>query len=345
MYQNTEKNVKCQLVWLFGTCFLIWLMIMLGGATRLTNAGLSIVEWKPVTGILFPFSDAAWQVEFAKYKQFPEYKLVNFDMTLSEFKFIYLMEYAHRLLGRLIGLAFFLPLIYFWVRGRLSPFVKKFSLAILLVGVGQGFMGWYMVKSGLIKDPAVSHFRLAAHLLLAMLLYCMIFWAGLKTWRPEPKTRQKQLASVIGLLHLGSLLLVMIIFYGALVAGLKAGLIYNTFPLMEGYFLPSEWNFMQPVYLNFFENATTVQWMHRILAILAVFFFTVAMVMLRKKSVSDSLKQAGALLIAAVFLQALLGIMTLLHHVPVLLGTLHQGTAVVVLTFVLYVKFAIYREA
>ncbi|WP_075553224.1 COX15/CtaA family protein [Candidatus Paracaedibacter symbiosus] len=345
MNQHTEMNTKQQLIWLFGTCFLIWLMIMLGGATRLTHSGLSIVEWKPVTGILPPLSEGAWQDEFTKYQQFPEYKLVNSDMALSEFKFIFFMEYAHRLLGRLIGLVFFIPLIYFWGRGRLSPFVKKMSLAAMVIGAGQGFMGWYMVKSGLVKDPAVSHYRLATHLLLAMVLYAMLFWTGLKVWHQRPKTRQPQLAAVTGILHLGSLFLILTIFYGALVAGLKAGLIYNTFPLMEGSFIPSEWNFLQPIYLNFFENAAMVQWIHRYLAILTFVFLAAGMALLMRKEVSESLRYTAALVIAGVFLQALLGIMTLLHQVPVLLGTLHQGTAVVVLTLVLYVKFAIYRES
>lgn len=344
MSQQFKINTKHQLIWLFGTCFLIWLMIMLGGATRLTHSGLSIVEWKPVTGILPPLSQAAWQDEFAKYQQFPEYKLVNSDMTLSEFKFIFFMEYAHRLLGRLIGLFFFVPLIYFWARGQLSPFVKKMSVIALIIGAGQGAMGWYMVKSGLIKDPAVSHYRLAAHLLLAMLLYAMLFWTALKILYPVPKNRQRRLAGAMGVLHLGGLLLVITILYGAFVAGLKAGLIYNTYPLMEGSFIPSEWNFLQPVYLNFLENATTVQWVHRTIAVLTFATLSTAMVLLIRLDVSESLRRAASLTIGGLFLQVTLGIVTLLHQVPVLLGTLHQGTAVVVLTLVLYVNFAVYRE-
>lgn len=344
MNKQFKLNVKYQLIWLFGTCFLIWLMIMLGGATRLTHSGLSIVEWKPVTGILPPLSDSAWQDEFAKYQQFPEYKLVNSGMTISEFKFIFFMEYAHRLLGRLIGLFFFVPLVYFWVRGQLSPLVKKMSVAAMVIGAGQGVMGWYMVKSGLVKDPAVSHYRLAAHLLLAMLLYAMLFWTALKELYPLPKIRQKRLAGAAGMLHLGSFFLLLTIVYGAFVAGLKAGLIYNTYPLMEGSFIPSEWNFLQPLYLNFLENAATVQWMHRTIAILTFATISISMVWLMRLGVSESLKQSAILALGGVFLQVCLGIMTLLHQVPVFLGTLHQGTAVIVLTLVLYVKFALYRE-
>lgn len=158
-------------IWLFTTCFLIWLMIMLGGATRLTHSGLSIVEWKPIVGIIPPLSELSWTLEFEKYKQFPEYKLINFDMTLSEFKFIYFMEYTHRLLGRLIGLFFFLPLTFFWIRGQFSPTIKKTMTLAIIFGLAQGAMGWYMVKSGLVKNPAVSAYRLTAHLLLALFLF------------------------------------------------------------------------------------------------------------------------------------------------------------------------------
>ncbi len=335
---------KSQLIWLFGTCFLIWLMIMLGGATRLTHSGLSIVEWKPVAGILPPLSKADWHQEFTKYQQFPEYKLVNSQMTLSEFKFIFFMEYAHRLVGRLIGLFFFLPLIYFWVRKQLSPFVKKMSILSLIIGAGQGFMGWYMVKSGLVKDPSVSHYRLAAHLLLAIVLYALIFWTALKVMCPTPGKLLPHLKKIAGILHLGSLFLLLTIFYGVLVAGLKAGLIYNTYPLMGGQFIPTEWNFLQPLYLNFLENAATVQWVHRTLAILTLVTISWSMLLLTRQHVSTSLKQTALRVIGGVLLQVVLGIVTLLSQVPVLLGTLHQGTAVVVLTLVLYVKFAMRQE-
>lgn len=174
------QSSKPIVIWLFTTCFLIWLMIMLGGATRLTHSGLSIVEWKPIVGIIPPLSELSWTLEFEKYKQFPEYKLINFDMTLSEFKFIYFMEYTHRLLGRLIGLFFFLPLAFFWIRGQFSPSTKKTLTLAIILGLAQGAMGWYMVKSGLVKNPAVSAYRLTAHLLLALFLFGILFWSALK---------------------------------------------------------------------------------------------------------------------------------------------------------------------
>ena len=335
---------KSQLIWLLGTCFLIWLMTMLGGATRLTHSGLSIVEWKPVTGIFPPLSEADWHQEFTKYQQFPEYKLVNSQMTLSEFKSIFFMEYAHRLLGRFIGLFFFVPLVFFWVQKQLSPLVKKMSILSLIIGAGQGFMGWYMVKSGLIKDPSVSHYRLAAHLLLAMVLYALIFWTALKVICPAPGKLLPHLKKVSSILHLGALFLLLTIMYGAFVAGLKAGLIYNTYPLMGEQFIPAEWNFLQPLYLNFFENAATVQWTHRTLAILTLATISWSMLILIRQRVSDPLKQTALIVIGGVVLQVVLGIMTLLHQVPVVLGTLHQGTAVVVLTLVIYVTFAMRQE-
>lgn len=344
MSQGYQRDKRAQLIWLFSTCFLIWLMIMLGGATRLTHSGLSIVEWKPVTGILPPLTQAAWMEEFAKYQQFPEYNLVNSDMTLSGFKFIFFMEYAHRLLGRLIGLFFFAPLIVFWLRGTLPPFLKKVSLITFVLGIAQGFMGWYMVKSGLVKDPSVSHYRLAAHLLLAILLYGILFYTGLKLLHPTPRKKQRSLSGVAGLLHLGSTLLIITIIYGAFVAGLKAGHIYNTYPLMGGQFIPSEWNFLQPLYMNFLENAATVQWAHRTMALLTLITLLSSMVWLIRLSVSDSLKRTAFLVISGVLVQFCLGVLTLLHQVPVFLGTLHQGTAVIVLTLVLAVKFYLYRE-
>lgn len=319
-------------------------MIMLGGATRLTHSGLSIVEWKPITGILPPLSEDAWMEEFSKYKQFPEYNLVNSDMSLSGFKFIFFMEYAHRLLGRLIGLFFFLPLIYFWMRGTLPSFVKKMSLLTSLLGMGQGFMGWYMVKSGLVKDPSVSHYRLASHLILAIALYGILFYTGLKILNPRPRIKQKVLAGVGGVLHLGSALLLITVIYGAFVAGLKAGQIYNTYPLMGGSFIPFEWNFLSPVYSNFLENAATVQWGHRTLALLTLLTLISAMLWLINLKVSESLKQAALLVIGGVCLQFSLGILTLIYQVPVLLGTLHQGVAVIMVTLVLYVNFCLYRE-
>jgi heme a synthase len=331
LMSQQEQDKKWITFWLIATCFLIWIMIMLGGATRLTHAGLSIVEWKPITGIIPPFNDTQWQEEFGKYQQFPEYQQVNQGMSLIEFKFIFWMEYTHRLLGRLIGLVFFVPLLWFWRRGVLTPYLKKASVLAALLGVGQGVMGWYMVKSGLVKNPAVSHYRLTAHLLLAMAIYAVLFWSILKVNYGPGNGR----SSLAGIAHGCCIMVVLTIAYGGFVAGLKAGLIYNTYPLMGGQWIPSEWNFLEPIHLNFFENAATVQWMHRTFAVatLGVLLYGAYKAYLQQ---FWSFKVAAVAMGAAIFFQVVLGIMTLLAQVPVSLGTLHQGTAVGVLSSVLY---------
>lgn len=345
--QKSAPDSRNIVIWLLSTCFLIWLMIMLGGATRLTHAGLSIVEWKPIVGAIPPLSETAWLVEFDKYKLFPEYKLINFDMTLAEFKFIYYMEYAHRLLGRLIGLFFFIPLAYFWVRGRLSLLIKKTMSVAIILGLAQGAMGWYMVKSGLVKNPAVSAYRLTAHLLLALFLFGILFWSALKVHYnskaplvapPHPLPKKSHI-----LTHISATFILLTITYGGFVAGLKAGLIYNTYPLMGGQFLPSEWNFMSPLLINFTENAATVQWVHRTLAIITLILVTYSMAILIKRTELKTLRKAALLTISAICIQVVLGISTLLMQVPVSLGTLHQGMGVIVFMMILYVMFLMGR--
>ncbi len=353
---STQNHPKTSLfIWLMGTCFLIWLMIMLGGATRLTRSGLSIVEWKPLVGIIPPLTEMAWLAEFDKYKQFPEYQLVNFGMTLSEFKFIFFMEYAHRLLGRLIGLFFGLPLVYFWVRGYLTRSLKKRMILVLLLGLAQGFMGWYMVKSGLTKDPSVSHYRLTGHLFLALILLGVLFWTALDYWKAERNQIDRDNISPISLspirkstlilVHLSALLMALTILYGGFVAGLKAGKIYNTYPLMGGQFLPSEWNFMSPLMMNFLENPATVQWVHRTLAILTLCFILGAMGrLLGERGIRSSTRKGAFLMMILISGQVALGIATLLFEVPVSLGTLHQGMGVLVLTTMLYVMFCLGQD-
>lgn len=326
--------------WLFSTCFLIWLMIMVGGATRLTHAGLSIVEWKPITGIIPPLNQTQWLEEFEKYKQFPEYKLVNKGMSLSSFQFIYFMEYAHRLLGRLMGLWFIIPFVFFWMRNHLSPKLKQRSLIALFLGLSQGIMGWYMVKSGLVKDPSVSHYRLTAHLVLAIALYGLLFWTALEILVPQLKNSLKPELPLIRRLSLISCLAVSFtILYGGLVAGLKAGLIYNTFPLMEGQFIPDEWAFYHPLWLNFLENAALVQWMHRWFAMSTVTLVLFTAWKTWCLSPNERTRKIALFFASAALVQAVLGVLTLLFQVPVSLGTLHQGTAVLVLSLGLHLYY------
>lgn len=332
-----KNQYRFILFWLFGTCFLIWGMIMLGGATRLTHSGLSIVEWKPISGIIPPLTEQAWVAEFAKYQTFPEYQQVNYGMNLSEFKFIFWMEFAHRLLGRFMGLFFLLPMLVLWGRGLLSASLKRVSLVALSLGAMQGAMGWYMVKSGLVKDPAVSHYRLTAHLLLAVFLLLILFWAGLKQAQPRQQTDAPRNLRLT--LHVAATFVLLTIIYGGFVAGLKAGHIYNTYPLMGGQFLPSEWAFHQPLYLNFIENAATVQWVHRTIAVITLSVVILVAFMIRGAHVAVHTKRAAAVMIGVTLLQVGLGILTLLHHVPVSLGTVHQGTAMMVMVMVIYLMY------
>lgn len=303
--------------WLWGLFLLILAMIMLGGATRLTHSGLSIVEWKPISGIIPPLTLNDWILEFDNYKKTPEYLLVNNGMSLNEFKSIFWMEYAHRLLGRFIGLYVLFPTIIFWAREKLTPYLKITCVLLLLLIGFQGFLGWYMVKSGLVQDAAVSPFRLSIHLLMAFALIALTLNTiyRLKAIPHDLIENRPSLWSLINLI-----LVIITIFYGALVAGHKAGLIYNTFPLMEGQWLPSEWNHLKPLWRNFFENHATVQFIHRQLASLV---FLSGCVGIWKQKITPWYG-------LAILGQVLLGIVTLLHSVPIVLGTLHQGWAVIV---------------
>lgn len=328
------------IIWLLSTCFLIWLMIILGGATRLTHSGLSIVEWKPLTGIIPPLNQTQWVEEFKKYQQFPEYNLVNKGMSLSSFQFIYFMEYAHRLLGRLMGLWFLIPLLYFWSKNRLSPLLKRRAFFALGLGMFQGFMGWYMVKSGLVKDPTVSHYRLTIHLALAMGLYGLLFWTALEIMLAPKKEGMKPEPRIIGILSfLCCLALSKTILYGGFVAGLKAGLIYNTFPLMGGQFIPDEWVFYQPLWLNFLENAALVQWLHRWIAISTIVFILFTSWKTIILSPNRLTRRTSFAFACVAILQGSLGILTLIYGVPVSLGTLHQGIAILLLTLGLSLYF------
>ena len=312
------NHQKKMFYWYVATFILIWMMVMLGGATRLTHSGLSIVEWKPIVGIIPPLSEQDWLIEFQKYQQSPEYIKINNGMLLSDFKFIFWMEFLHRLLGRLIGLVFFIPLIFFWK--NLDASKKKKSLFILLVGSLQGAMGWYMVKSGLVNEPHVSPFRLTAHLALALAImgFLMIMVKDILQL-PNIKTSKKTL------LNTTVFFITLTILYGGLVAGFKAGLIYNTYPLMEGQIIPDEFFHYQPLWINFFTNHASIQWIHRTLALLT--FLHVYMFFVKSPSFYSRI------LMILTFCQFLLGILTLLYQVPVALGTIHQGMGALVFSW------------
>jgi len=313
--------------WLLVCCTLVFVMVVVGGVTRLTHSGLSIVEWQPIMGTLPPLNEAAWQLAFEKYQQTPEFRLVNPNMVLDGFKGIFWWEYLHRLLGRLIGLAFLLPLLWFILRKKVDRRLAWRLGGIFLLGGLQGAMGWYMVKSGLVDNPRVSQLRLAAHLGLAFLIFAAMFWQALDLlWprRPQPVAALQihwRRASAL------SVLLFVMVLSGALVAGTRAGRVYNTFPLMDGHVVPPEIFSLDPWYANFFNNLATVQFDHRLLAwALAILVPLFAWRALRAPLAAPA-RLCVQLLLVALVVQITLGISTLLLAVPVALGAAHQGGA------------------
>lgn len=327
----TDRRVIA--LWLFVIAALVFVMVAVGGITRLTDSGLSIVEWKPVTGILPPMSEAAWTAEFEKYKAFPEYQKINRGMELEGFKSIYWPEYWHRVLGRLIGFAFAVPFAVFFLTGRIERALVPRLLLLFVLGGAQGALGWFMVKSGLVDRPDVSQYRLTAHLGLAVLLYWLILKAALQLWRPaSPVPAPRGLAQAgLGLVYLQILL-------GGLVAGLDAGMIYNTWPLMDGSVVPTHLIFSEtPLWLNFFENVATVQFQHR----LGAYIVTLVLLLLWWRSRTTALAGTAHLVLAALALQMVLGVTTLLHVVPLPLAALHQlGALLLLSTLIVYTNRA-----
>jgi cytochrome c oxidase assembly protein subunit 15 len=305
---------------------LILAMVLVGGATRLTESGLSIVEWKPLTGTVPPLSESAWQAEFEKYRTIPQYQQVNRGMTLDEFKLIYWWEWAHRLLGRLIAAAFLLPFLWFLWRGAVEPALRGWLWAIFGLGALQGAVGWWMVASGLAERVNVSPYRLAFHLTLACTIFALIVWT-IQRLRPQPlASAPMQLrASAVVLLTL----VLCQIYWGALVAGLRAGLLYNTWPLIDGHVVPAAASlfFKEPWWHNLFENPLTVQFTHRMIA----YVLWVAALAHAIDSVRAGRAGLSIVLAIAVTIQAALGIETLLYQVPILLAIAHQGMAIIVL--------------
>ena len=322
-------------VWLYCMCALIFAMTLVGGATRLTDSGLSITEWQPILGIIPPLSDAAWQEALEKYRQIPQYQIINKGMSLSEFKFIYWWEWGHRFLGRIIGFAFLIPFIYFWVRGYLTrPMVPKLVIMFVLGGL-QGALGWYMVMSGLVERTDVSQYRLAAHLCAAVVIFGYIFWVALRMGQEQ--TRQIPASSGLKISAIALTVAVFIqIGLGAFVAGLDAGQGYNTWPLMDGAVVPAGLGAMSPWYLNLFENALTVQFNHRVAAyIVLIWAFAHAGIAIARSEPGAIAVSAG-LLAVTTLVQVIIGIATLLAHVPLSLALLHQGAAIVLFAVLLW---------
>lgn len=317
-------------IWLLACCALVFAMVVVGGITRLTHSGLSIVEWQPIVGTLPPLDDEAWHETFRKYQQTPEFRQVNPDMELAGFKRIFWWEYAHRLLGRLIGAVFLLPLLWFAARGRIARHLGWKLAAIFALGGLQGAMGWYMVQSGLVDDPRVSQYRLAAHLGIALLIYAAMLWIALGLLFPR-RTEAAPRGLRRFAFALASLVFAMAL-SGGLVAGIHAGLAYNTFPLMNGYLVPPGMFVIEPWYLNFFANMATVQFDHRLIAWLLALLVPWFWLRVRRARASPRARIAASMLLAALTLQIALGIATLLLAVPVPLAAAHQAGALLVFT-------------
>lgn len=317
--------------WLIVVAAMILLMIVIGALTRLTESGLSMVEWRPVTGWLPPLSDAAWSAELEKYLSSPQGRLINRGFNVAEFRQIFWLEYSHRLWGRLIGVVFALPLAWFWIRGQLSPYLKPRLLALLVLGGLQGALGWAMVASGLVDRPSVSHYRLAAHLLLAVALYAYTVWLVLEL---GPQTARRDDAGNDSGAARAATVLIAVLFvvltWGALMAGLRAGTSHNTFPTMSGYWIPPGLFELSPWWLNPFENGTTIQFIHRWLAKLLVLGVLVLAWRVRRP---ETLAAA-----AMALLQLSLGIATILSGINIGLATAHQAGAVILLTTLIVVR-------
>lgn len=337
----TSSSRKAISFWLLFTALCVFGIIVLGGLTRLTESGLSIVHWKPVAGTLPPMTVEAWQAEFDAYRTSPQYEKVNFGMTLEEFKGIFWLEYLHRLAGRAIGFIFLLPFLWFAVRRQLTKPLTFKLLGLFVLGGMQGVIGWYMVKSGLIDVPSVSPYRLALHLGTAFILMGGLIWVALDLRREEgdvvsttplPCWVSKGAAALVAIIFLQVIL-------GALVAGLDAGLSYNTFPLMDGHWVPNGLYIMEPAWRNHFENVTMVQFQHRIgayVTTLAIVVFVASVWMQAHKfaiggGLGSRLKGYLMLISAVLVVQMALGIMTLLGGVPIMLASKHQAVAAILL--------------
>lgn len=320
------KDNKRVIYWLLTGCLLIFIMVIVGGITRLTHSGLSISNYKLITGTIPPLNDVEWNEAFDLYKQYPEYQKINHGMSLEDFKDIYFWEWIHRVIGRFIGLVFIIPFLYFLFKKQLSgPTIKK-CLVLLFLGGFQGFLGWYMVSSGLVDRPDVSHYRLAMHLTTAFITFAYTFWVALDLWFPDRKPVQNSFRNVI---RFGTVILIIQIIWGAFVAGLDAGWVHNHWPLMsEGQFMHDSVTIEQnPLWRNFVEGKSGVQFVHRNLAYIVAAFIIFIWYKSRKIATTTLQQNGTTLLLILVGVQFILGVFTLLLQVPVWLGVLHQVTA------------------
>ncbi len=326
-----QRNRRVIRVWLGVVLATLFCLVLVGGATRLTNSGLSITEWKPIHGVIPPLSAQEWQEEFELYQRIPQYQLVNKGMTVEEFKTIFWWEWAHRVLARGIGLIFGLPLLFFWITGRIEKRLRLPLVGLLALGGFQGFIGWWMVSSGLTKLVSVSQYRLATHLTIACLIFAACVWImrGLSSHSKDMAPTEKS-GLAAGLI---AFLVLFQIYLGALVAGLDAGLSYTTWPLMDGALIPGDMFIQQPWWINLFENPKTVQFVHRCGAYLLLAATLLHMVVALRHAPHTTHARRSIVLFGLVCLQALVGISTLVMQVPLHMALAHQGMALIVLGF------------
>jgi heme a synthase len=322
---NMKTNKKV-IYWLLTGCILIFIMVVVGGITRLTHSGLSISNYKLISGTLPPMNEAEWTTAFDLYKQYPEFQKLNASFTLEDFKDIYFWEWLHRVIGRFIGMVFLIPFLYFLLKKQLSKATVKKCILLLALGGFQGFLGWYMVKSGLVDNPDVSHYRLAMHLTTAFITFAYTLWVALDLWYP---TKKEINTSVRNLIRVGLVILILQIIWGAFVAGLDAGWIHNHWPLMnDGKLIHETVTIEQnPVWKNFVEGKSGVQFIHRYLAYIVVGIVAFIWWKTRKLPLTFLQKNGITMLLGLVFLQFILGVFTLILQVPVWLGVLHQIVA------------------
>lgn len=334
LYQQTQHDRQVA-AWLILCAAVIFGMILLGGVTRLTHSGLSMVEWRPLMGIIPPLTEQAWLDVFEKYRQFPEYQKINRGMSLDAFKSIFMYEYLHRVLGRLIGVLFFFPMLYFALKGRIRAGMMPKLWGLFLLGACQGLLGWYMVKSGLVDDPHVSQYRLTAHLGLAVLIYAWMLWLIYDLLTASPRAGQMRGGVARwGLVLVG--LVYLMILSGGLVAGTRAGFAFSTWPLMGSSFIPPGLYSGDPAWLDAFEDITAIQFNHRMFAYLLFVLIHGFAFFLWRRLGTFRAKAACVCLVLALWLQVTLGIKTLLLHVPVSLAAAHQGGAVLLLSAMLF---------
>ncbi|WP_292882932.1 COX15/CtaA family protein [Nisaea sp.] len=322
--------------WLSGVAVMVFLMIVIGGITRLTESGLSMVEWRPLIGWIPPLSEAEWYRVFSLYQDTPEFQKVNSWMTIDDFKQIFFWEYLHRVWGRLIGVAFAVPFLFLAVTGKIRRALYPRLGLLFLLGALQGVIGWWMVKSGLVDNPAVSQYRLATHLGVAFVILGALLWTVLGLLRLPGEGDRHLRRHAVAVLHLIALTVIA----GAFVAGLDAGLIYNTFPLMNGYVVPPDYAFAEPFWINIFENPATVQFNHRVIAILT--FAAIVWLLVRAMRSGDLAPRTRLSIHALAGMSAIqvaLGISTLLAQVPVSLGAAHQGGAALTFAAAVWVLF------